>query len=61
MLKTSLGLMAVLALTLAACGGETAGQKATDVNNTLSAPEHVNQSTEPQGPDGGSKSVTSPK
>ena len=63
MLKLTLGLTAALSFTLAACGGggESTGQKATDVNNALSEPAHTNQSTEPQGPDGGAKTVTSPK
>jgi hypothetical protein len=51
--KLSLGLLLALPLTIAACGGG----KGADVNNALSAPEHTNESTEPQGPPGGNKTV----
>jgi hypothetical protein len=44
-----------LSLVMAACGDS---KTAADVNNTLSAPEHVNQSTQPQGPPGGNTTVT---
>jgi hypothetical protein len=37
-----IGLLAVGSLALGGCSKET-GQKAADVNNTLSEPEHVNQ------------------
>ncbi len=50
----SIGLLAVVALALGGCSKET-GQKASDVNNTLSEPEHVNQA--PQ--DGGTTSTLS--
>jgi outer membrane biogenesis lipoprotein LolB len=52
-----IGLLAVVSLVLGACATET-GQKAADVNNTLSEPEHVNQA--PQ--DGGlSSTLSSPE
>ena len=54
MLKISLALLMALPLALAACGDS---KTAADVNNSLSSPEHVNQSTEPQGPAGGNKTV----
>jgi ABC-type phosphate transport system substrate-binding protein len=44
----SLVLLGVVALCLCACSGK-AGNTAADVNNKLSAPEHVNTSTEPAG------------
>jgi hypothetical protein len=59
---TRLALLALFALPLAvaACGDS---KTAADVNNTLSAPEHVNQSTQPQGPPAAPSSgaATSPK
>jgi hypothetical protein len=56
MLKIFLGVVLLaLPLAIAACG--SSNTKAADVNNALSAPEHVNESTEPQGPAGGNKTV----
>jgi hypothetical protein len=55
MLKVSLLMMFALPLAIAACGDS---KTAADVNNSLSAPEHVNQSTQPQGPPGGNTTVT---
>lgn len=43
-----LALAGALALSLFACDSKV-GKGAADVNNTLSAPEHVNTSTEPGG------------
>ncbi|MGD0530568.1 MAG: hypothetical protein ABSE49_35870 [Polyangiaceae bacterium] len=55
MRKPTLLVLFALPLVLAACGDS---KTAADVNNTLSAPEHVNQSTQPQGPPGGNTTVT---
>ena len=55
MLKTSLLALFALPLAIAACGDS---KTAADVNNSLSAPEHVNQSTQPQGPPGGNTTAT---
>jgi hypothetical protein len=55
MRKLSLLVLLALPLVIAACGDS---KTAADVNNTLSAPEHVNQSTQPQGPPGGNTTAT---
>jgi hypothetical protein len=55
MLKISLLMMVALPLAIVACGDS---KTAADVNNSLSSPEHVNQSTQPQGPPGGNTTVT---
>jgi hypothetical protein len=44
----SLALLAAVGLSLCACDSKV-GKGATEVNNTLSAPEHKNTSTEPGG------------
>lgn len=55
MRNLSLLVLFALPLVIAACGDS---KTAADVNNTLSAPEHVNQSTQPQGPPGGNTTAT---
>jgi hypothetical protein len=56
----SLGLTCAMAFAVGACNS-TAGKGAADVNNTLSAPEHVNTSTEPQGKPASSPAPSSSK
>ena len=56
MVKLSFALLFGCPLVLGACASST-GKAAADVNNTLSSPEHVNESTQPQGPPGGNKTV----